>query len=161
MKHLVYTAFFVVLFACENEVKRFERLSSTATGIDFNNQIIENDSFNILNNEYMYNGGGVGVGDLNNDGLQDLVFSGNKVSSRIYLNNGNFQFEEITDRFPGLDSTKWYSGVVLADINGDNFLDVYLTSTLNDDSLMRKNRCWINEGLDQNGLPTFREASEE
>ncbi len=146
--------------SCSTPSNRFERIPASQSGIDFNNLIIENDSFNILNNEYMYNGGGVGIGDLNNDGLQDVVFSGNKTQSKIYLNKGDFQFEDISEQLIGLDNNQWYSGVVLADINGDRFLDIYLTSTLNDDSLLRKNKAWINQGLDAQGIPSFIESSD-
>ena len=74
-----------VLFSCSKKAPRFQLLDSGVTGISFNNKIIENDSFNIMKNEYMYNGGGVGVGDLNNDGLQDLVFVGNKEIGRAHV----------------------------------------------------------------------------
>ena len=79
--------------------------------------------------EYIYNGAGVGIGDLNNDGLPDIVFAGNQVSSKVYLNEGNFRFRDITSNFEGLTNDQWYSGVAIVDINNDRWLDVYLTST--------------------------------
>ena len=136
-------------------------MSSDSTGITFNNQIIEDEDLNILKNEYMYNGGGVAIGDLNNDGLQDVIFSGNTVNTEIYLNEGNFKFRNITERFQGLSNNQWYTGVVVADVNGDGWRDVYLSATLSDDSVKRKNKLWINSGLDTSGQLSFTEKSEQ
>ena len=162
MRNLWLFGLCLVIWSCaQQDPARFERLDPKETGISFVNEIIEKDSFNILHNEYMYNGGGVGVGDLNNDGLQDLVFTGNKISSRIYLNKGDFRFQEITDRFKGINGKQWISGVVVVDINADGWKDVYLTSTMSDDPELRRNQLWLNEGLAGDGLPTFREAAAE
>jgi len=150
----------ISLFSCFEKAPRFELLNSETTGIDFNNVVVEEDSFNIMHYEYMYNGGGVGVGDLNNDGLQDIVFTGNRVSSKIYLNKGNFIFTDITKNFVGLTNGQWLSGVCVVDINADGWNDLYFTSTMNNDSLKRKNQLWINEGL-QNGEPHFKEMAEQ
>ena len=146
MRHTLLFLLSVLLFAC-GENHRFERLEAGDTGIQFNNEIIEIDSFNILHNEYMYNGAGVGVGDLNNDGLQDLVFTGNKVTSKIYLNQGDFKFQDITDKFKDISNDQWICGVTVVDINGDGWQDLYFASTMSDDSLMRKNQLWVNQGL--------------
>lgn len=139
---------------------RFERLSAETTHVDFINSIVEKDSFNILHNEYMYNGGGVGVGDINNDGLQDLIFTGNKVSSKIYLNLGDFRFRDISANFKDLNNDQWYSGVAMVDINSDGWLDIYVTSTTDKDPEKRKNKLWINQGLNQDGEPSFLEMAE-
>jgi enediyne biosynthesis protein E4 len=147
-------------FSCTQKQPRFELLKSEATGIDFVNAVIEKDSFNILHNEYMYNGGGVGIGDLNNDGLLDVVFSGNKVVSEIYLNNGAFRFKKITDNFKGINNSQWMSGICIVDINADGWNDVYLTSTMSKDSLLRKNQLWINQGLNEQGEPHFVEMAD-
>jgi len=111
-----FLLFYIGLIVSCSEIPRFERLSSESTGIDFINTIVENDSFHIMNMEYIYNGGGVGVGDLNNDGLQDLVFTGNKVSSRVYVNSGDLKFEDVTSNFEGLSNDQWFSGVTMVDI---------------------------------------------
>jgi enediyne biosynthesis protein E4 len=150
-----------LLFSCTEKKTRFERLSSEATGIAFVNAITQHDTFNILHNEYMYNGGGVGIGDLNNDGLQDIVFTGNQVQSAVYMNLGNFKFRDITTQFKGLTNEQWYSGVVLADINADGLIDAYFTSTNSLDPANRKNKLWVNQGVDANGLPSFIEMAEE
>jgi enediyne biosynthesis protein E4 len=159
---LIFIALSTILFAqsCK-EKPRFELLDSSVTGIDFNNLVLEEDTFNIMRNEYMYNGGGVGIGDLNNDGLQDIVFTGNKVNTHIYLNNGNFSFKNISENFRGLKEKKqWLSGVCIVDINADGWNDLYFTSTMNQDSTMRKNQLWINQGL-KNGEPYFEEQAED
>src|SRR4051812_10367286 len=101
MKLLRYSlAFFltaIIFFSCKHEpTTLFRLLPSEETGVTFMNQILENDTFNILTHEYIYNGGGVGVADFNNDGLQDLFFSGNIVPNKLYLNKGNLKFQDVT-----------------------------------------------------------------
>ena len=105
----------------------FTLLAPEQTGIAFENTLTESLNGNVLMYEYFYNGGGVAVGDLNNDGLDDLYFSGNMVPNRLYLNKGNMQFEDITDkaRVAGRD-TSWKTGVTMADVNGDGKLDIYV-----------------------------------
>jgi hypothetical protein len=136
-------------------------MDSGRTGIDFNNQVTESDSLNLLNYEYFFNGAGVGAGDLNNDGLTDLVFAGNQVSSRVYLNKGNFRFKDITPNLKGLSNDQWYCGVALADVNNDGWLDIYLTSTSDKTRERSKNRLWINGGCQKDSDPVFTEKAEE
>jgi enediyne biosynthesis protein E4 len=150
----------VILISCDRS-PRFQLLSSARTGIDFRNSIVENDTFHVISYEYIYNGAGIGIGDLNNDGLQDIVFAGNQVSSRIYLNMGNFRFREITSNFKGLTNDQWYSGVAIVDINSDGWPDVYFTSTADNDPAKCKNRLWINNGTKDGNDPTFTEMAEE
>jgi hypothetical protein len=109
----------------KHEGLHFTILPSSATGIDFTNTITENDSVNMFVNEYSYMGGGVGVGDFNNDGLPDIFFAGNQVSSRLYLNKGNMHFEDITQR-AGLTTEVWCTGVSVIDINNDGWPDIYV-----------------------------------
>lgn len=155
--YLFYFIFCVVfLMACERP--RFELIKPEISGIHFNNEIIQEDTFNILRNEYIYNGGGVGVADLNNDSLPDLIFAGNKVLTRIYLNQGNFHFMDITKNFEGLTNKQWISGISVADVNADGWTDLYFTSTQSLDSNNRRNQLWINQGL-TNGLPAFIEQA--
>jgi enediyne biosynthesis protein E4 len=138
---------------------KFQLLDPKETGVDFNNLISESDTFNLMKYEYIYNGAGVGVADLNNDGLQDLIFAGNMVSTKVYLNLGNFKFKDITANFEGLDNSQWYSGVTVTDINNDGFPDIYLTSTSNTDPEKRRNRLWVNNGTQGGKDPTFKEMA--
>lgn len=134
----------------------FEIIPSKHSGIGFNNYLEEKDSMLIVSN-----GAGVGIGDLNNDGLQDIIFAGNKVSPRVYLNQGDFKFEDITSQVEGLTNDQWYSSITLIDINNDGWLDVYLTSTVGNTFEKRKNRLWINNGVTENNGPSFSEKAEE
>ena len=150
----------MVLISCSESTK-FRMLSSNRTGIDFRNTITESDSFNVLTYEYIYNGGGVGVCDLNLDGLPDIIFAGNQVSSKAYLNEGNFRFRDITSGFEGLSNDQWYNGVAIVDINNDRLPDVYLTSTKDPDPRKCKNRLFVNQGIKDNGDPYFTEMAED
>ncbi|MEO6731720.1 MAG: VCBS repeat-containing protein [Ferruginibacter sp.] len=123
----------------------FKLLGSSETNIDFNNKITESDSVNVYGNEYMYNGSGVGIGDFNNDGLVDIFFGGSMVSSKMYLNKGNFKFEDITSR-AGVQTGKWITGVSVVDINADGFMDIYLCSSHSPGSEERENLLFINDG---------------
>jgi hypothetical protein len=89
--------FVISLASCNNRNSLFQQISSSHSGIHFNNQIKENDSINPLDIVNIYNGGGVGIGDFNNDGLMDIYFTGNMVPNRLYLNKGDFKFEDVTD----------------------------------------------------------------
>lgn len=138
----------------------FQLLDSKKTGIEFNNDITEYDSLNILNSEFIYNGGGVAIGDLNGDGLQDLYFSGNQVDNKLYLNKGNLQFEDVTERSraqkrPG----QWSAGVSLVDLNRDGKLDIYVCNTFVKDPEKRANLLFVNQGNDPNGVPQFEELA--
>ncbi len=138
----------------------FEKLSSTQTGIDFSNTIQTNDTLNVLIFEEIYNGAGVGVGDLNNDGLTDIFFAGNQVSSRLYLNKGKFQFQDITQPAHVRTQT-WCNGVTLIDINQDGKLDIYLTTITTKAAKTTPNLLFINQGNDAHGIPVFKEAAKE
>lgn len=134
-------------------------MSPDASGVSFENTILENDTFNILTEEYIYNGGGVGIGDFNNDGLSDIFFSGNLVPNKLYLNRGNFEFQDVS-RDAGIEGDgKWNTGVAVADLNGDGWLDVYVCATMKNDSASRANSLYINKGLSSDGIPQFSEEA--
>ena len=97
----------------------FQELSPNETGITFENKVIQNGENNVLNYTYYFNGGGVAVGDINNDGLPDVYFSGNQVPNRLYLNKGSFQFEDITEKAGVAAEQGWKTGVTMADVNQD------------------------------------------
>ncbi|MGW8317161.1 MAG: VCBS repeat-containing protein, partial [Bacteroidales bacterium] len=124
------------------------------------NRVIETDSVHVLNFEYIYNGAGVGVMDLNNDGLQDLIFTANQVSPRIYLNEGDFKFRDISARFLDLDNGQWYSGVTFLDINNDGWKDPYFTCTAYEDLKRNKNRLFVSQDTGKDELPTYTDQAE-
>ncbi|MDF4204170.1 VCBS repeat-containing protein [Maribacter sp. SA7] len=139
----------------------FEVVPSSNSGIDFNNKIVETDSFNILTSEYIFNGGGVAIGDFNNDQKPDIFFSGNQVSNKLYLNEGNFKFKDISKE-SGIEAlNKWNTGVALADINNDGFLDIYVCSAMLNSEQEKKNILFIHQGLDDNGIPSFKNMGKE
>ena len=127
----------------------FQLLPASQTGISFINQIDENESLNVLAYEYFYNGGGVAVGDLNNDGLPDLFFTANLKPNKLYLNLGGLKFKDITSdagKDLGGRSGGWKTGVSMADVNGDGFLDIYVCYSGKTDDDKRRNQLFINQG---------------
>nr|MCU0451513.1 VCBS repeat-containing protein [Bernardetiaceae bacterium] len=147
------------LAACgPTEHPLFERMPAARTGVTFNNAITESDSFNVVTYEYIYNGAGVGVGDFNNDSLPDLFFSGNQVPSRLYLNRGDFKFEDVTAQ-AGLRTPHWSTGVALADVNQDGWLDIYLCTAHPDRAKQAPNQLLINQGGAVGGVPRFQDQA--
>lgn len=157
-----WSLLFIILtfITCKKENSLFEKTDSSTTGITFANELHETESENVLAFEYFYNGGGVAIGDLNNDGLADLLFTGNQVDNKLFINKGNLKFEDITSK-AGVGGRKggWKTGVTLADVNADGWLDIYICySGLRPDSL-RQNQLFINNHTLQGGLPTFSERA--
>ena len=149
------------LVACHHRNSLFDNISSSHSGITFNNRITENDSVNPINVVNIYNGGGVGIGDFNNDGLQDIFFTGNMVSCKLYINRGNFKFEDVTDKSGVGGLGRWARGVSVVDINNDGLPDIYICNTISKDSLQRKNILYINQGYDKDGIPHFKDMAAE
>lgn len=135
----------MLFLSCENKSKDlFTALKSNNTNINFSNDIEEDDVHNIYNFMNIYNGAGVGVGDVNNDGLTDVFFAGNMVSSKLYLNNGGFNFKDITSS-AGLLSNRWATGVSMIDINQDGWLDIYVCVSGSGEISERANLLYINQ----------------
>ena len=163
MKILVKQFFFIIFFAflissCRQEPTLFTLLSSRETGIDFSNNLVENDTFNALEFEYIYNGGGVAVGDMNNDSLPDVFFAGNMVSSQLYLNKGSMTFENITEA-AGTTTNVWCTGVATVDINQDGWLDIYVSVAGFVPDAKKNNLLFINKGNNAEGIPVFTEMA--
>ncbi len=156
--------FFSAVFfiaGCNQDEKLFTLLSPKHTSIHFSNRITENDSVNILDNEYVYNGGGVAIADFNNDGLQDVYFTGNMVSNKLYLNKGDFKFQDVTEISNTTGNGKWCSGVAIVDINNDNLPDIYVCTTFTDYADSRTNILYVNQGNNSDGIPVFKEMAKE
>lgn len=162
LPHKGFIAFRLVLFSfiffsCNNRNSLFINLSSSQTGITFENRPLNKHLFSILYYLYYYNGGGVATGDINNDGLPDIYFTANsKGNNKLYLNKGNFKFEDITDKAGVAGNADWCTGVTMADVNGDGFLDIYVSAVSNKYGLTGHNELFIN-----NGNNTFTEKSRE
>jgi hypothetical protein len=154
--------------ASNNQTSSFVKIAASNSGLDFNNTITHNLStkFNLFNYDFFYNGAGVGVEDINNDGLKDVFFTGNQVPNKLFLNKGNLQFEDITDTANINVGKNWANGVTFADVNHDGWMDIYVSQggPVNKDS--RKNLLYINQknntfkeeaalyGLDDTGIGT-------
>lgn len=158
MKFTVLLAFlFLLLFCSCGKKQGFKRLSAKQSGIDFNNLITENDSINILDLEYVYNGGGVAIADFNNDGLQDVFFTGNMVSNRLYMNDGKLHFRDVTKQSSIDQKNRWCTGAVTVDINNDGLMDIYACASIKNNPADRANLLYINKGVGKDGNPVFEE----
>lgn len=148
-------AFTCLFTACHNNNKNddaaddtprlFQSMDSTQTGIGFINRVIDSANFNIFNFRNFYNGGGVGIGDINNDGLPDVFFTANQGTNKLYLNKGNFKFEDISASAGIQGIHKWHTGVSMVDINGDGWLDVYITNSGDIKGEETANELYINQ----------------
>src|SRR5437867_2211712 len=146
----------VVFYSCKNESPTlFTSLDKNTTGITFQNTFFEDGPLNVANYIYFYNGGGVAIGDINNDGLPDILFTGNMVRNRLFLNKGNFEFEDITERSGVAEKQGWCTGATMVDINNDGKLDIYICRSADVNPELRKNLLFIN-----NGDLTFSEKAE-
>ncbi|MEM9723163.1 MAG: VCBS repeat-containing protein [Bacteroidota bacterium] len=153
----------VLLFACTPNVPPpsplFQRLDSQQTGVHFSNRIVPNDTMNILKFEYVYNGGGVAIADFNQDSLPDIFFTGNQVPNQLYLNKGDFTFEDVSDIAQIAAPDYWSYGVSTVDINADGKMDLYVATTIHKPGARRANQLFINQGNDEAGIPIFSEQA--
>ncbi len=154
LRFIVVFIFSISLFGCSKKKKvevekadiYFHAVSSDSSGIEFSNDLHYQDDLNIIEYLYYYNGGGVAIGDINNDGLEDIYLTANQTSDRLYLNLGNLKFKDITKEAGiEMDST-WSTGVTMEDINNDGYLDIYVSKVGNYKSLKAHNLLYINKG---------------
>tara|TARA_B100000614_G_scaffold262680_1_gene297627 strand:- start:1297 stop:4632 length:3336 start_codon:yes stop_codon:yes gene_type:complete len=151
----------IIILGCDNHSENlFVKIDSSTSNVNFNNQIIETDTLNILNEEYVFNGGGVAAADYNNDGKTDLFFTGNQQPNRLYLNQGEFVFKDISESAKILAQDKWSTGVTYVDINNDNLLDIYVCAAMYKEN--RRNMLFINKGVNpETGIISFEEKASE
>ena len=163
MRYFFYPLFlvFICSFLSCKKSTLFEQISSDHSGVKFNNLITESDSINPLTMLNIYNGSGVGIGDFNEDGLPDLYFAGNAVGNRMYINKGDFKFDDVTATAGVGGKGGWARGIAVVDINNDGRPDIYLCHTLLQDSVKRTNLLYINQGNDKNGHPVFKEMAKD
>ena len=148
LKRIVFFFLFIIFVSCskENSNSLFTKLDASETGINFQNEVKNGKNMNIFKYRNFYNGGGVAVGDLNNDGLADVFFTSNQGTNKLYLNKGNFKFEDISTK-SGIEGKKaWSTGVVMVDINGDGLLDIYVCDAGSNIDAIRKSQLYINDG---------------
>lgn len=158
----VYTIFFTLLacMSCKKKDILFTSLKSKKTHIDFQNKLISTTHLNILNYLYFYNGAGVSVADFNNDGLCDIYFTANQTADKLYINKGDFKFEDVT-KSSGIDNARnWTSGSTVVDINNDGLLDIYISKLGNYNNIQGKNLLYINQG-NKEGVPFFKESASD
>ncbi len=146
MKSIRFCVLILVLTSCTKGGELFDNPSPKKTGVDFSNTITETDDLNILDYLYFYNGGGVAIGDINNDGLADIYLSGNQVKNKLYLNKGDLTFEDITEKAGVAGESSWNTGTTMADVNGDGLLDIYVCAVVGINGFGGYNELFINNG---------------
>ena len=172
VKIFVIFFLFLNLVACKKDSSQFTLMSSENTGVHFVNDLTETQQTNILTYEYAYNGGGVAVGDVNGDDLPDIYFSGNTVSNQLYLNKGNWKFEDVTESSKTKGRPDWKTGVTMVDVNGDGWLDIYVCYSGNapgegynlpvvKNFPNRANELFVNQGCAPGGTPVFKEEAKK
>jgi len=159
MNKVIFTLFLTLgsLLGCTNNDTLFYSVPTSSSKVDFNNKITTNDSINILDYEYLFNGAGVGIGDMNMDGLPDIFFTGNMVTSRLFLNEGNMKFKDVT-KTAGILTDDWCTGVSIVDINLDGRPDIHVATGENVDGTPAANHLFINK-TDKGGNPYFEDQA--
>ncbi len=153
--------FLSMVLACNKPTSLFKAVAASQSNINFANTIVENDSINPIDMEFLYNGGGVGIADFNNDSMPDIFFTGSMVNNALYLNKGNLKFEEVTTVSKVEGSGKWFNGVAIIDINNDGKKDIYLSASVYNEPARRANILYLNQGNDSKGIPIFKDMANE
>tara|TARA_R110000868_G_scaffold411596_1_gene705755 strand:- start:2437 stop:5688 length:3252 start_codon:yes stop_codon:yes gene_type:complete len=153
--NILYICLLVFTFSCkQNSGELFVKQAAEETGIAFENTLTETKDLSILDYLYFYNGGGVAIGDINNDSLPDIYFSGNQVKNKLYLNKGNLQFDDITQKAGVAGNSSWNTGAIMGDVNGDGLLDIYVCAVVGLNGFNGHNELFINQGD-----ATFKESA--
>ena len=152
----IILCFSLLLLACNQKELLFKNPTSQETGLKFKNTITPTNELNILDYLYYYNGGGVALGDINNDGLLDIFLSANQEKNKLFINKGNLQFEDITTKASVSGNSSWNTGAVMGDLNGDGLLDIYVCAVVGVHGFYGYNELYIN-----NGDETFTESAEK
>jgi len=148
VSRLVYLSLLLDLYSCSNKSETnplFQKMTPEQTNIHFSNKLSYDRNFNIYTYRNFYNGGGVAIGDINNDSLPDLFFTANMESNKLFLNKGNLKFEDITEKAGIGKKGKWSTGVSMADVNGDGLLDIYICNSGDIKGDDRENELYINQ----------------
>ena len=157
---IIFYVLFIMLYSCTNKQHAlFEKMEPSSTGINFTNTLTEDQQHNLFAYEYFYNGTGVATGDINNDGLTDIYLTGNQVPAKLYLNKGNWKFEDITETAGVAGKDAWKTGVTMADVNGDGLLDIYVCYSGFGTDEDRANQLFINNGTTKTGEVSFTEQA--
>ena len=161
MSAVLWPALTVILLcgSCKNPNMLFREVDGRQIGVKFRNSVDQDEIFNILTFEHLYNGGGVAIDDFNNDNWPDIFMTGNLVGNKLFLNEGGLKFKDVSDEAGIIAPGKWSSGVTVVDINGDGWRDIYVCATLYGPSDDRKNMLFINKGLNEEGIPVFEDEA--
>jgi len=159
MREFIAYSLLLSLISCTTNNSLFVSLKKNKTQINFQNNLTSTADLNILNYLYYYNGAGVAAADFNNDGLADIYFTGNQTEDKLFLNLGGLQFKNITTEAHINNPLPWTTGVTTVDINNDGFLDIYICKIGKHNAINGKNLLYLNQGLDKNGIPVFKESA--
>lgn len=165
IQYIIFVLILINFFSCKNAAIKpaplFEVLDSSKTGILFNNKLTPTQQLNMFKYMYYYNGGGVGAGDFNNDGLVDVFMSANQGENKIFLNQGNLKFKDVTKEANIPQDGGWSTGVSVVDINNDGLLDIYICRVGEFETLHGRNQLLICKGIDKNGVPFYKDEAKE
>ena len=165
LQALLFFPLLLGVIGCSSEKNKsnplFKEIKANESGINFENKLSFDAKFNIYTYRNYYNGGGVGLGDVNNDGLIDIYMTANMLPNKLFLNKGNFKFEDITATSKVAGTKAWSTGVSLADVNGDGLLDIYVCNSGDIKGDNKQNELFINQGNNAKGIPEFKEEAEK